>query len=84
MVAVPAGFVVVNTELKVYCVPIYSDQLRKLAEQKTALESQLDDMKLLSDTDTFLTAQSSWVFNKKSAQMDGKSDLAGPSVQFTN
>ena len=81
---VPAGFVVANTKLKVYCVPIYSDQLRKLAEQKTALESQLDDMKPLSDTETFQTARSSWIFNKKSAQMDGKSDLAGPSVQFTS
>ena len=109
---------------------IYSDQLRKLAEQKTALESQLDDMKLLSDTETFLTAMKKgcdffkypailwkngnlnqrrrlvqmifqnrpqfnrenglltaatpWIFNKKSAQMDGKSDLAAPIVQFTN
>lgn len=103
---------------------IYSDQLRKLAEQKTALESQLDDMKLLSDTETFLTAMKKgcdffkhpailwkngnlnqrrrlvqmifqdrpqfnrenglltaatpWIFNKKSAQTDGKSDLAAP------
>ena len=87
-------------------------------------QPHLDDMKLLSDTETFLTAmkkgcdffkhpailwkngnlnqrrrlvqmifqdrpqfnrenglltaRSSWIFNKKSAQMDGKSDLAAP------
>ena len=30
----------------------------------------------------FLTARSSWIFNKKSVQMDGKSDLAGPLDDF--
>lgn len=35
-------------------------------------------------TVTFLTAQAPWVLNKKSAQMDRKSDLAGQLAQFTN
>ncbi len=97
---------------------------RVVDKNQNALESRLDDMKPLSDTETFLTAMKKgceffkhpailwkngnlnqrrrlvqmifqdrpqfnresgllttatpWIFNKKSAQTDGKSDLAAP------